>query len=61
MAQFLGLGDVGGELVYETIMILYRVVKFLAFRVLDGLGNFMEVALEYLVKFVYQIARFIHR
>ncbi|ABP73413.1 hypothetical protein [Acidianus bottle-shaped virus] len=61
MAQFLGLGDIGGNLVYELIMILYKIFKFISLKILDGLGNFMEIALEYLVKFVYQITRFIHR
>ncbi|ALG96772.1 hypothetical protein [Acidianus bottle-shaped virus 2 strain ABV2] len=61
MAQFLGLGDVVGNLLYEVIMILYKVGKFITFNILDGLGDFMEVALEYLVKFVYQIAKWIHR
>lgn len=61
MAQFLGLGDIGGNLVYELIMILYKIFKFISLKILDGLGNFMEIALEYLVKFVYQVTRFIHR
>lgn len=61
MAQFLGLGDIGGNLVYELIMILYKVFKFISLKIMDGLGNFMEIALEYFVKFVYQIVKFIHR
>lgn len=61
MANFIGLGDAGGELVYEIIMIAYRVLKFLTVQILDGLGSFMEVSLEYLVKFVYDISKWIHR
>lgn len=61
MAQFIGLSDVIGNIVYETIMIIYKILKFIFIKILDGLGNFMEIALEYLIKFVYQITKWIHR
>lgn len=61
MAQFIGFSDVGGNLVYETIMIVYKILKYISLKILEGMGTFMEVAFEYLVKFVYQIAKWIHR
>jgi len=61
MATFIGIGNLGTRLIITILNYAYRLFNYVYRNVLKGLGKFIELSFEYLVKLIYQVYKFVVR
>jgi len=55
------MGDGSTKIIVRALNYLTRVIDFFVFHLLKGLGKFIEISFEFMIKLVHQIYRFIRR
>lgn len=59
--QFIGLGNIFTKIINLLLFYIYKILMFIFVSSIKGLGKFIEISFEYLIKLIYRIYRFIRR
>jgi len=59
--EFFGMGDGTTKIITKVLHYFTTIIDFFILNLLKGLGKFIEISFEFMIKLIHQIYRFIRR